>query len=155
MSIPKVLHIFITQYKIHCSSGHSPHSNSKVKKCILIYILFADANGEMPEGLELVTSADCEESWIFTQDGVKGHSGKARRHQRNQQPKGTKPRRWKGSKPSGHPVEEDAESTTSSIAIVPSPERDRNQRLLLRLLQLFWPLRLTHSKWQLFPQLVP
>jgi len=79
----------------------------------------------MPEGLELVTSADCEESWIFTQDGVKGHSGKARRHQRNQQPKGTKPRRWKGSKPSGHPVEDDAESTTSSIAMVPSPERDR------------------------------
>lgn len=86
-----------------------------------------DANGEMPDGLELVTSADCEESWIFTQDGVKGHSGKARRHQRNQQPKGTKPRRWKASnsKPSGRSgsLEEDAESTTSSIAIVPSPER--------------------------------
>lgn len=100
------------------------YSNQRSK---LILSLFADANGEMPDGLELVTSADCEESWIFTQDGVKGHSGKARRHQRNQQPKGTKPRRWKASnsKPSGRSgsLEEDAESTTSSIAIVPSPER--------------------------------
>ncbi|EFX83317.1 hypothetical protein DAPPUDRAFT_100593 [Daphnia pulex] len=80
------------------------------------------------------TLAGLEESWIVTQDvALKAivkpskNNGYGRRHR---QPKGTKPRRWKGSsknnsggiKPVQASSNEDNESTSSSIAIVPSPE---------------------------------
>ncbi len=79
--------------------------------------------------------AGLEESWIVTQDvalksivkpSLGKNNGYGRRHR---QPKGTKPRRWKGSSKNNSggikPVQtsmEDNESTSSSIAIVPSPE---------------------------------
>lgn len=80
-----------------------------------------------------------EESWIVTQDSpLKAAAKQAVRNKgygrRQRQPKGTKPRRWKGNKnnaTSAKKVEgiksvrtslEDDESTSSSIAIVPSPE---------------------------------
>lgn len=89
---------------------------------------------------ETVTSAIAlEESWIVTQDVALKAVVKqvGRQHgphgRRQNQPKGTKPRRWKGNKNSGgkkvatevkpvHASLEDSESTSSSIAIVPSPE---------------------------------
>ncbi|KAI9551941.1 hypothetical protein GHT06_022278 [Daphnia sinensis] len=81
------------------------------------------------------TATGLEESWIVTQEVVlkavvKPPLGRNKGYgRRNRQPKGTKPRRWKGSKSNGQasikPVQalmEDNESTSSSIAIVPSPE---------------------------------
>ena len=87
-------------------------------------------------GEDDVTTA-LEESWIVTQEvalkaTIKPEHGRNSHHGRRQ-PKGTKPRRWKGHKNSNnksgkvgnksvHASLDDSESTSSSIAIVPSPE---------------------------------
>lgn len=78
-----------------------------------------------------------DESWIVTKDlalkaVIASRGNKSRKNSR--QPKGTKPRRWKGRKISSGssfegPVKvklsktslDDAESTSSSIAVIPSP----------------------------------
>lgn len=95
------------------------------------YINYLEVIGDVDCDDETVTGL--EESWIVTQEVkamLKPSSGRNNGYgRRNRQPKGTKPRRWKGHKSNGQvgvkPVQalmEDNESTSSSIAIVPSPE---------------------------------
>lgn len=100
---------------------------------------------DLTDGLEYneaLTAAALEESWIVTQESTVNSSGssggsKSGRYGRRQ-PKGTKPRRWRsgrknsttsnGKRPAGQPSPnlasslDDAESNSSSIAIVASPE---------------------------------
>lgn len=95
--------------------------------------------GDLTGEDDVTSTTALEESWIVTQDValkamVKPGHGRNNGHGRRQrQPKGTKPRRWKGhTKNAGnngkvgnksvHASLDDNESTSSSIAIVPSPE---------------------------------
>lgn len=104
-----------------------------------------DVINDLTDGLEYneaLTAAALEESWIVTQEstvissGSNGSKSSGRYGRRT--PKGTKPRRWNsgrkhsttsnGKRPAGQPSPnlasslDDAESNSSSIAIVASPE---------------------------------
>lgn len=92
---------------------------------------------EDDEILQATSPNAFDESWIVTKDialkaVIASRGNKSRKNSR--QPKGTKPRRWKGRKLSGSSCVEatvkvklgkvsldDTESTSSSIAIIPSP----------------------------------
>lgn len=102
-------------------------------------------NNDLTDGLEYneaLAVAALEESWIVTQEstvissGSNGGGSKSGRYGRRQ-PKGTKPRRWRGGRKHSttsngkRPIQsslnlasslDDAESNSSSIAIVASPE---------------------------------
>ena len=103
--------------------------------------LFTEVIGDHTSDYDETANNALEESWIVTQDpGLKCAVKQVVRSKgygrRQRQPKGTKPRRWKANKNNNNSgakkVEEeiksvrtsleDDESTSSSIAIVPSPE---------------------------------
>lgn len=107
---------------------------------IVKYFLYTEFVGDAPDDDEkdIVASPSAfDESWIVTKNlalkaVIASRGNKSRKHAR--QPKGTKPRRWKGRKTSeGACIEgpdkvnvanvslDDTESTSSSIAIIPSP----------------------------------
>lgn len=101
---------------------------------IILKIQFVEVIGDLASEDGEHAATALEESWIVTQDVASKSvvALKSRGYGRRlRQPKGTKPRRWKGKTSNSGKVVglksvqaslEDNESTSSSIAIVPSPE---------------------------------